>query len=66
MVGGHGGALDEPADDGDVRLHVMVAIAEIAGLKSPARAAAMASFSALASPQVVGLGIVGALGLIVL
>ena len=27
-------------------LHVMVAIAEIAGLKSPARAAAMASFSA--------------------
>ena len=47
-------------------LHVMVAIAEIAGLKSPARAAAMASFSALASTQVVVLGIIVALVLIVI
>ena len=47
-------------------LHVMVAIAEIAGLKSPARAAAMASFSALASTQVVVLGILVALVLLVI
>ena len=47
-------------------LHVMVAIAEIAGLKSPARAAAMASFSALASTQVVVLGTLATLVLLVI